>query len=463
MSRIVGHLRIEDRATGPRVWVAKYMTAAGKPTRKVLGPAWAKVAGRTERGAMRYRAADGPCPDGHLTPQAAQDLLDGLLAAEKRKPQGAAVSAAMTFGAAGDAWLDHVRVSGGRRNRAVAPATLRGFESSLAVLRREIDPATALRRISPTMVANLQARLLQPAKDRPALSRQTVRHHMVNLRAVLDYAVGQHWLPENPLRADSVAIVAQPEAHADFNVLDPEQVEAVARAIERIADDEVPTYRASERVDVRAVALMSATRAVAADVVRIAAYTGLRFGELRALRWRDVDLLDSTLHVRRNAPASAPAGSEIKAPKSSKPRSLPIIDPAAEVFARVKDRRDEAGLPTGPEDLVFSTAADGMLQSSKVRDQFYRGLKAAGLGYLREKDNPMTFHDLRHVFATIAVRAPGTSLVDVQAWMGHSDITTTQRYMHHVPRRDAARRLSAAFAEDRGAPSAPAVPVEQGD
>jgi len=58
----------------------------------------------------------------------------------------------------------------------------------------------------------------------------------------------------------------------------------------------------------------------------------------------------------------------------------------------------------------------------------------------------MTFHDLRHVFGTIAVRA--FPVTDVQAFMGHQSITTTMRYVHHVPRHDAAAKLSAAFAVD---------------
>ena len=58
----------------------------------------------------------------------------------------------------------------------------------------------------------------------------------------------------------------------------------------------------------------------------------------------------------------------------------------------------------------------------------------------------MTFHDLRHVFGTIAARA--FPVTDVQAFMGHQAITTSMRYVHHVPRHDAAAKLSAAFAVD---------------
>lgn len=444
--RISGHLSVEKRRNG-RVYVASYVQAGGAKTRVVLGPAWVRDSGRrTARGAVIWRAADGHCPEDHFTPQTARARLEELLAIERSRPTGRRPSRSSTFAEAAEGWLEHVSTIGGRRGQALAPTTLRGYRSSVAVLQRTIKPEMPLRRITPAVVQALQAELLARG-----LQRWSVRHHMTNLRSILDRCVTQGMLAASPFDDRSVAIVAQPPASADFNVLEPSQLEAVARAIERVGEDEIPTYRASTRVDERALAAKRSTRALAADVVRLAAYTGLRFGELRALHWRDVNFLGEALLVRRNAPASAPAGSKVKAPKSTKARSVPIMDDAAVVLGRVKDRREAVGLPTGPDDLVFSTTAGGRIQSGKIRDAFYRGLDAAGLGHFREKeDNPMTFHDLRHTFGTIAVRA--FDLVDVQAYMGHSDVTTTMRYVHHVPRHDAARRLSAAFAEDRGAP-----------
>ena len=52
----------------------------------------------------------------------------------------------------------------------------------------------------------------------------------------------------------------------------------------------------------------------------------------------------------------------------------------------------------------------------------------------------MRFHDLRHTFGTLAVRA--FSLTDVKAFMGHADIQTTMIYAHHAPQHDAADKLT---------------------
>ena len=76
-----------------------------------------------------------------------------------------------------------------------------------------------------------------------------------------------------------------------------------------------------------------------------------------------------------------------------------------------------------------------------MRRPFYQGLEDAGLGELRRKAEPMVFHDLRHTFGTLAVQA--FALSDAMAYMGHAHIQTTMIYVHHIPRHDAAQRLSA--------------------
>ena len=60
------------------------------------------------------------------------------------------------------------------------------------------------------------------------------------------------------------------------------------------------------------------------------------------------------------------------------------------------------------------------------------------------------FHDLRHCFGSVAVRA--FPLSDVQAMLGHAHITTTMRYVHHRPGADDAARLSSAFRGENVAP-----------
>ena len=75
-----------------------------------------------------------------------------------------------------------------------------------------------------------------------------------------------------------------------------------------------------------------------------------------------------------------------------------------------------------PEDLVFANELGTFQDASSIRIRYRAALTRAGLRQLR-------FHDLRHTFGTLAVRR--AEVPAVQAWMGHSDIQTTMRY---VPR-----------------------------
>jgi len=457
--RVTGHLTIEDRDKTGRVWVAAWTSGDGRRRRKLLAPAWVKDSGRkTPRGAVVWRVKDGSAPHGTLTPAGAQEALDKLLEAERKKKLHRPAQAGKTFGEAGEAFVRHAASVGGKRGE-VSPSTLRGYQSILRALAPDFPPEMRLIDITRRQLEEYQERLLieiPPKREKP-LNRATVRHRMIVLRMILKRAVDLGWLADSP--AVKLEIISQPPPEPDFNVLEPSQVEAVARAVADVPADEVPHYRHAEGgelvLDQFNLDAMIERRALYAEVVRIAAFTGLRMGELRALRWRDVDFGNATLHVRRNAPTSAPAGAKLKAPKSLKGRSVPLIDTAAQVFDRVSRHLEEHDLPVGPDALVLPTSEGGLFDDVRLRAAFYRGLHGAGLGHMREKDNPMTFHDLRHVFGTIAVRA--FPVTDVQAFMGHQSITTTMRYVHHVPRHDAAAKLSAAFAVDLG----PAVSAER--
>ena len=430
--RITGNLRVEERAKG-RVWVVAYVKADGAKTRKTLGPAWVKDSGRrTARGAVVWRAASGPKPDHtYLTPVDAEEALHALVAAERAKPLSSRRLRGKTFGEAASAWLSHVESFNG-----VEATTLRNYRVIVAKLHGEFPEGLALSKIGAQRVGAYQDKLL--SRGQP-LARNTVRKRMLVLRGIFEHAAELGWIAVSPMA--QVKIVALPPPDPDFNVLEPSQVEAVARAVAELADVELPLMR-NGAVDVHSLAAMRERRLLWAEVVRFAAYTGLRFGELRALRWRDVDRAGEFVRVPRNAPTSAPAGTRLKAPKSKRGRSVPLIEPAIEALNRVA----ALGYPTDRDALLFPTRAGGMLHAGRVRDAFYRGLAAVGLGYMRDKHNPITFHDLRHTFGTIAVRK--LPVTDVQAYMGHADIQTTMRYVHHVPRRDAARQLSKAFTAD---------------
>ena len=231
--------------------------------------------------------------------------------------------------------------------------------------------------------------------DEGRLSARTINKHLVMLHGIFRRARRAYRLPVNP----AAGVERQPvRSTGRFRVLDPSEVEQVARHADTPQD---------------------------AALYLVAAFTGLRMGELRALRWRDVDFAKSLVHVRRNVTRAVEDD-----PKSGKVRSVPLIDRAARALDELS-RREHF---TDPDDHVFPNQVGGPIDDNRLRRRFRAALKRAGIERLR-------FHDLRHSFGTLAVQA--FPLTDVKAYMGHADIATTMIYVHHVPQHDAADRLGA--------------------
>lgn len=414
-SSISGHLIVDSKMRkGARVYVAKYMTAAGKPTRKILGEAWVKDSGRkTPRGAVIWRAADGSCPEGLLTPKAAQMLLDDLLAAERGRPRTVARHHARTLTDAVEAWLDHRE-----HEKRLKPSTLTSYRNDAKqYLYAHLGADLPLRRVTEAKVEGMQSALF-----RKGLSPRTVQKAMVELHGVLALAERRGWIASNPCAALERVKVKR---RRDLMVLTPEQVFDVAAAAGR-STREISTDR----------------RELYAAMILFSAFSGLRLGEARALRWEDVDFVSSKVQVRR----SQASGTEDEtAPKSGMGRMVPLIPQAA----RVLDELSKRPHFVASTDRVFPSESGGVLPEGAPRIALYDALSVAGLGHQREREKPFRWHDLRHVFGTLAAEV--FPLRDVMAYMGHEDISTTMIYLHHVPQHDAADRMGALI-ERRRAP-----------
>jgi integrase len=159
-----------------------------------------------------------------------------------------------------------------------------------------------------------------------------------------------------------------------------------------------------------------------------AAFSGLRRGELLALDWRDVDFERRSIRVEGNYSHGV-----VVPPKSGRGRAVPLVDDVAAALARLGQRERF----TGPDDPVFCDEAGERLDGSALRRRYRAAQRRAGL-------RPLRFHDLRHTFGSLAINR--ASIVQVQHWMGHADIDTTMRYLHHRSRADEAELLAAAFA-----------------
>ena len=155
----------------------------------------------------------------------------------------------------------------------------------------------------------------------------------------------------------------------------------------------------------------------------VALGTGLRLGELRALRWRDVDR-ETTADPRR-AGVLASASSGVRRP-SAGVRSVPLFasvdDALRELAARARRARALRARGARLRDDARDAAADVELQSARVAACARARRASPSSGY--------RFHDLRHTCVSRLVAA-GADVKLVQAVAGHaSPLITLKRYSH---------------------------------
>jgi integrase len=220
----------------------------------------------------------------------------------------------------------------------------------------------------------------------------TASRTMGLLGAMLAYAVKVGMRPDNPARG-----VLRPADGRRERRLSADEYAALAKGLERAMDPERTTPRG-----VKARGPMW-PHGVAA--VRFVAMTGWRSGEVRNLRWRDVDLDRRTARLP-----------DTKSGPSTRALSRPAV-------AVLEGQRIATG---GAADaLVFPPARGGEGATLELK-AFVEGVVAlAGL----PKD--ITPHVLRHSFASVAADR-GLSEITIAALLGHKGGTVTRRYIHHA-------------------------------
>jgi integrase len=119
---------------------------------------------------------------------------------------------------------------------------------------------------------------------------------------------------------------------------------------------------------------------------------------------------------------------------------VPLWDQAAMPLAKMRDREHF----TGDDDYAFCQETGEPLGYDWTIRRFKAARDAAKLTSPRAGDEPLTFHDLRHSYGTLAA-AIYKDLRQVQEYMGHASITTIEIYAHFVTRTDAASKAAPAW------------------
>jgi integrase len=329
--------------------------------------------------------------DGLTRPMAEAKLRQ--LMAEVKTP---AVAQRVTIEDAGRRYLAHLESMGRKAS------TLRAYRTEFEA---QLVPRVGDRTCAMLDRDQVEQLIVDLARDK--LAPKTIRNIVGVLSGICEFAVRRRWAAENPVRHVDKPIV---EPSRDIRFLTPEEVEAVLRAI---VDDD-------------------AFGRVHRKIILAAAMSGLRMGELLALRWRDIDWQAQRIRVRHNLVRGV-----LGTPKTRRgSRSVPLAD-------RLGGELDDLHRQTfygGDDDLVFANPNAGTpLDGAALLRAFRRYLKRAGL-----PDH--VFHDLRHTFGT-RMAGSGVPMRTLQEWMGHRDLATTAIYADYSPGAHEVDLVNDAFAE----------------
>ena len=245
---------------------------------------------------------------------------------------------------------------------------------------------------------------------RRKLGWQTVRNAWTLLSGILETAVEYGYLSMNPARGVKFPEKELKEAPVLFTAED------FVKLLEQLDEP----YR---------------------TMARLIALTGLRIGELLAVRWRCLDLEIGTLSVRESVYEG-----KFQSPKTRKSRRTMPLGPQIIVWLREHRLRAKR---TESDDLVFGNRKGQPLRESKLlRNVLQPAAERAGLGRV-------TWHQFRHIHSSLLndLRVP---VKIAQEQLGHSSISTTLNIYTHVV--DASHRKAIEALERELFPTVPKLP-----
>ncbi|MHC4250242.1 MAG: tyrosine-type recombinase/integrase [Planctomycetota bacterium] len=228
-------------------------------------------------------------------------------------------------------------------------------------------------KLTPELAENFAAK-----RKKDNVSVRTINIELTNLKACLNWGVGNGLIPRNPL-ARLKRLKGESKGRTRF-----------------LSEDEIRRL------------LQAAKDTVYHDIFYVLIRTGMRKSELAHLRWEDIDFTHSLIRVGGHRDEHGTDDT-----KTHKERHLPMDTDLAEVIARQIRRR---GCPH-----VFGTA-NGTVRANNFNRELKKHAGRAGI-------DDVTLHTLRHTFASHLVMN-GTDLPSVKELLGHSNIQMTMRYSH---------------------------------
>jgi integrase len=396
-----GALWQEDRTRGRKVWMGQ-IRVAGKQKQKMLGN------------------VKGTAPDG-ITRTQAEVALSAWDAAEREasneQDEESQAQNVSTLTQVAEDHFGYVRAVFGRKER-----TVKDYRS---IVQRHLVPYFGE---DPKTIDSDQVEQFMEDKAAAGVSRGTILNVVNLLHAILKEAIRQGIVSTNA--ASDARKPPTPRQNKKLRYLLPEEVDGLLLAV---PDDELAAF---ERT-----------------LYFAAAWTGLRRGELLALRVRNVSFAAGTIRVEE---AWSPEDRQLDDPKSYESiRTIPMLTEVAQMLARrITDRglRDD-GLVFADPYVVGPPEHVGTTSWTKLYKRYRQALDRIAVPEGRKTKR---FHDLRHTFGS-QMAAGGAEIIKISEWMGHADIQTTMVYVQFVPRKRDQALMQRAYASARDNGSVTAV------
>jgi integrase len=365
-ARGTGTLLTRTTASGEDRWIGQWW-ADGKQVRRTLGP----KRGRGSRKGMTETEAN-------------RELA--RLMAEHEPTKEISEPSQLTVVQVGQALIEELQQRGRKR------ATIEGYTTVIEQHMAGFFKDTLIGAVDKAKVKAFIKYMDDGGATKQVKSRKTVLNAYKVLHSVLDHAEAEDLIASNPAR--KVATPTAPKValgEGEERWLSVEEVEAVCR---KSAGDDWGDLEPALWIT--------------------AAWTGMRIGEITALRWRDVRWAKGSIWVGR-----AYVRGQVSTPKSNKGRHVPLVGRVAQELEALSKRTNYAA----DDDLVFAHPDLGTpLDRTKLSKRWQAAVKRAGL-------RPHRFHDLRHTFATTMLNNLNNdkrAAEQVRQWLGHADLRTTE-------------------------------------
>lgn len=254
----------------------------------------------------------------------------------------------------------------------------------------------------------IQTELINKLKD-DNYSYSTIHKVYVLLNECLQYAVDTDKLEKNPCR-----LVKQP----------PKKM-FKKKEIRWLSEDEIKLFKEQAVCKYKT----GNDRYIYGLPISLIIYTGLRCGELAALKWSDIDFENKKIYIRKNIVTTYDyEDTERKtrkvnlqaSTKTSEGRTIPLIKSAEDILNSIKSKYQEVN----PDGFIINNS-DKMVHVDTLSDSYTNIAKTAGI------ENPLGIHTLRHTFASLLIKK-GVDIKIVSDILGHKDVSFTYNIYVHI-------------------------------